>query len=69
MFSFHADASKAALAVLVYRLEKWGYSFIDCQVPTKHLKSLGAKEITREMFLQRLYSEDSTTPYYNWQIE
>jgi len=55
MFAKVSDASKAALAVWVAQLREWGYDFIDCQVPTEHLKSLGAKEVSRETFLERLY--------------
>ncbi|MDP3301360.1 MAG: leucyl/phenylalanyl-tRNA--protein transferase [Sulfuricurvum sp.] len=54
MFAKVSDASKVAFAVLVERLREWGYDFIDCQVPTDHLKSLGAKEVSREYFLERL---------------
>jgi leucyl/phenylalanyl-tRNA--protein transferase len=54
MFSKVSDASKVAFAVLIEHLRDWGYAFVDCQVPTGHLKSLGAKEVPREIFLQRL---------------
>ncbi len=54
MFAKVSDASKVAFAVLVERLREWGYDFIDCQVPTDHLKSLGAKEVSRDYFLERL---------------
>ena len=54
MFAKVSDASKVAFSVLVERLKEWGYDFIDCQVPTDHLKSLGAKEVSREYFLERL---------------
>ncbi|MDD2829757.1 MAG: leucyl/phenylalanyl-tRNA--protein transferase [Sulfuricurvum sp.] len=54
MFAKVSDASKVALAVLVERLKKEGFICIDCQVPTAHLKSLGAKEISRNEFLERL---------------
>lgn len=54
MFAKVSDASKAALAVWVDRLKDEGFDFIDCQVPTAHLKSLGAKEIPRNEFLERL---------------
>ena len=54
MFAKVSDASKVAFAVLVEHLKMWGYDFIDCQVPTNHLKSLGAKEVSRGFFLQRL---------------
>lgn len=54
MFAKVSDASKVALAVLIEHLREWGYDFIDCQVPTDHLKSLGAKEVSRDYFLERL---------------
>lgn len=54
MFSLVPDASKVALSVLVERLKEWKFDFIDCQVPTTHLKSLGAVEVPRELFLKRL---------------
>lgn len=54
MFAKVSDASKVAFSVLVEHLRAWGYDFIDCQVPTEHLKSLGAKEISRKSFLERL---------------
>jgi leucyl/phenylalanyl-tRNA--protein transferase len=54
MFAHVNDASKSAYAILVKHLKYWGYDFIDCQVPTNHLKSLGAKEVSRDEFLTRL---------------
>ncbi|MBD3798891.1 leucyl/phenylalanyl-tRNA--protein transferase [Sulfuricurvum sp.] len=54
MFAKVSDASKVAFAVLIERLREWGFDFVDCQVPTLHLKSLGAKEVSREFFLERL---------------
>ena len=54
MFADVSDASKSAYAILVEHLKKWGYDFIDCQVTTQHLQSLGAKEVAREYFLMRL---------------
>lgn len=69
MFSFVNDASKAAYAVLVKHLKFWGYDFIDCQVPTRHLKSLGAKEVSRRYFLDRLYKTHVDTVDHKWKIE
>ncbi len=69
MFADVADASKAAYAVLVKHLKKWGYEFIDCQVPTEHLKSLGATEVSREYFLQRLYAVNMENIPHNWKID
>jgi leucyl/phenylalanyl-tRNA---protein transferase len=65
MFAKVSDASKVALAVLVEHLKEWRYDFIDCQVPTEHLKSLGAKEVSREFFLQRLNKTLSESEHEN----
>ncbi len=54
MFSKKSDASKVALYHLVERLKRLNFHFIDCQIPTNHLKSMGAIEISRERFLNEL---------------
>lgn len=69
MFAHVDDASKAAYAILIAHLKKWGYDFIDCQVPTDHLKSLGAKEVTREYFLDRLHKVNMDVVEYFWKID
>ncbi len=69
MFSLVNDASKSAYAMLVKHLKFWGYDFIDCQVPTEHLKSLGAKEVAREYFLDRLKRVNVDIIKHKWQIE
>ncbi|UTJ05942.1 leucyl/phenylalanyl-tRNA--protein transferase [Arcobacter roscoffensis] len=51
MFAKKSDASKVALFYLVQRLKKSGFKLIDCQVPSLHLESLGAKNISRKEFL------------------
>ena len=51
MFSRRTDASKLALAALVAACRVRGISLIDCQQNTAHLASLGAVEITRQVFL------------------
>jgi leucyl/phenylalanyl-tRNA--protein transferase len=56
MFSKESDASKIALAVLVQQLKEWEFHLIDAQVTSRHLQSLGAKEIPRRLFLERLKS-------------
>ena len=68
MFALVNDASKCAYAILIKHLKLWGYSFIDCQVPTEHLKSLGAKEITRDYFLKRLHSANMDKIEHKWEI-
>ncbi|QOJ22286.1 MAG: leucyl/phenylalanyl-tRNA--protein transferase [Gammaproteobacteria bacterium] len=54
MFSRQPDASKIAFVHLVKQLQYWEYGMIDCQVKTSHLASLGAREISRTEFSQRL---------------
>lgn len=51
MFSRYSNASKIALMHLI---ESGDYDMVDCQLPTEHLKSLGAKELSREEFEQCL---------------
>ncbi|GAB3486337.1 leucyl/phenylalanyl-tRNA--protein transferase [Azotobacter salinestris] len=50
MFSHTDNASKVGFATLVRRLEQWGFVLIDCQMPTEHLQSLGARSIPRTEF-------------------
>ena len=54
MFHRVRDASKAALVTLVWQLEAWGFTLFDCQLPTAHLRSLGATECPRRNFRRRL---------------
>lgn len=54
MFAEMSNASKVAFAALVEKLTEWDYKFIDCQVTTKHLMSLGAKEVSRTSFTRLL---------------
>jgi leucyl/phenylalanyl-tRNA--protein transferase len=54
MFSHERDASKVALAWLVARLKVGGFSLLDCQFMTEHLRSLGAVEIEQKDYLSLL---------------
>jgi leucyl/phenylalanyl-tRNA--protein transferase len=54
MFYQMKDASKVALYYLVYKLKDWDFDFIDSQVVTEHMKSLGAEEISRSKYLELL---------------
>jgi leucyl/phenylalanyl-tRNA--protein transferase len=54
MFSHARDASKIALAALVGHLKSAGFGLIDCQMRTRHLESLGAREIPRRRFSRLL---------------
>lgn len=53
MFSLEKDASKVALVYLVARLKHGGFSLLDTQFVTDHLRKFGAVEVNREKF-QRL---------------
>ncbi|MDR1058272.1 MAG: leucyl/phenylalanyl-tRNA--protein transferase [Treponema sp.] len=55
MFSRADNASKAAFLTLAGRLFSGGAAFIDCQVPTRHLRSLGGTEIDRSAYLRLLH--------------
>ncbi len=54
MFHEADNASKVALATLVERLRGWDFAFVDCQVPTPHLLSLGAVLWPRPEFTRAL---------------
>ena len=54
MFYYETDASKIAFVLAVQYLKNIGVKMIDCQMKTKHLLSFGAKEITRNQFIQLL---------------
>lgn len=54
MFHRRPNASKFALLFLVEHLEGRGATWIDIQVMTPHFKILGAKEIRRNEFLDKL---------------
>ena len=54
MFSRRTDASKIALAYLVERLNRNGFCLFDVQFTTEHLKRLGAVEIPRAEYRERL---------------
>ena len=69
MFAHSNDASKAAYTILVRHLRVWGYDFIDCQVPTPHLKSLGAKEVSRDYYLKRLNKVNMESVKNEWIVE
>lgn len=70
MFSREPDASKAALATLARNCPRLGIRFIDCQLPTPHLKRLGAVEIPRSHFLARLHdARRHPAPPTPWRLE
>ena len=54
MFHRKRDASKVALVALVERLRAGGFSLLDVQFVTPHLKRFGAVEISRRAYKRRL---------------
>lgn len=60
MFSLVNNASKFAFISLVQQLKKEGIAFIDCQITSAHLLSLGAKEITAAAFTALLQKHIGT---------
>ena len=54
MFSSEPGASKVALFSLVRRLEDRGYTLLDTQWVTSHLRMFGAHEIPRADYMHRL---------------
>jgi leucyl/phenylalanyl-tRNA---protein transferase len=54
MFARKTDASKIALAHLVQQLVAQDFGLIDCQMSTQHLASLGAREIPRKEFINKI---------------
>lgn len=51
MFYRISNASKWGLIKLVEKLRDFNFTFMDCQVSSPHLKTLGAREIPRKEFL------------------
>ena len=50
MFSIETNASKLALISMCKKLEEEGYLFLDCQMHTNHLESMGGKFVSWEEF-------------------
>lgn len=68
MFSTMTDASKVCLVELVKFARNQEFTIIDCQVPTPHLRSLGARNIARRKFLTLLNQSlqfPSLTSFWN----
>ncbi|MCE9520827.1 MAG: leucyl/phenylalanyl-tRNA--protein transferase [Alphaproteobacteria bacterium] len=65
MFSRKRDVSKMALVHLVARLKAGGFTLLDTQFVTEHLKQFGAVEIERERYRRLLKDAvDSTANFY-----
>ncbi len=68
MFTRVPDASKIALAALVAYCRAQGVELIDCQQNTRHLASLGAREIPRSEFVQRV-ALHAPEPALDWRFD
>ncbi|MBQ4829835.1 leucyl/phenylalanyl-tRNA--protein transferase [Alteromonas sp. MMG017] len=60
MFHKQSNTSKLAMLALVEHMKRNKMAFIDCQLPTDHLSSLGAKTIFRNEFIEKLQSSNHT---------
>ena len=70
MFTRKTDASKVALASLVEQLKKWQFDFIDSQVSSEHMASLGATDISRSQFIKELQQTlKFSTKKGKWQVD
>jgi leucyl/phenylalanyl-tRNA--protein transferase len=74
MFSRASDASKVALVRLVEQLRQRQFRFIDCQLPSAHLESLGSRTVPRRTFLRWLRkatasAEPAAESWRHWQAE
>ena len=66
MFSTARDASKIALAHLVARLIRGGYTLLDTQFATEHLAQFGAIEISRADYRRRLAEALARDGEFQW---
>ncbi|BFT30156.1 leucyl/phenylalanyl-tRNA--protein transferase [Alteromonas sp. D210916BOD_24] len=60
MFHTQSNTSKLAMYALVEHMKACKLAFIDCQLPTEHLMSLGAKAISRNAFVTKLRQNNHT---------
>ncbi|WP_026294449.1 leucyl/phenylalanyl-tRNA--protein transferase [Salinimonas chungwhensis] len=60
MFHKHPNTSKLAMYALVEHMSRHELAFIDCQMPTDHLASLGAVTVPRTEFITRLTRHNQT---------
>jgi leucyl/phenylalanyl-tRNA--protein transferase len=70
MFARVPNASKAGFIVLVRALQRSGFRLIDCQQDTPHLRSLGARPISRTLFMRMLQgSLSAPTLAGRWRLD
>ena len=66
MFARRTDASKIAFAALVCFCREHRVPMIDCQQHTRHLESMGARELRRPEFEARLARSLGEPPIIDW---
>ncbi|MBI2994112.1 MAG: leucyl/phenylalanyl-tRNA--protein transferase [Gammaproteobacteria bacterium] len=69
MFNTETDASKVALAHLAHELRQRTFRLIDCQVHSRHLQSLGAVPMSRNLFVNILKQECAAPARHDWPVE
>lgn len=69
MFHTKVDASKVALFYLILFLKKHEIPWVDCQMPTQHLLSLGAQNLSRSQYMVLLQDSIMQSPLaaHAWQ--
>jgi leucyl/phenylalanyl-tRNA--protein transferase len=72
MFHTEPNASKYGFIKFVQQIFKERFLFIDCQISSQYLRSLGARDISREKYLSLLKKGVKRQPlkwdWTNWQI-
>ena len=67
MFHWVSDASKVAFYSLCKLAKALNFDFVDCQMHTDHLVSLGAEEVSQNQFLDMLAQSNKVNTYQgNW---
>ncbi len=68
MFALQSNASKLALAALICICKQEQVAMIDSQQHTRHLASLGAKTMSRQVFLEHVM-EVKNSPPVHWKFK
>jgi len=69
MFHQESNASKICFVTLVAHLIKWGFTLIDCQMPTTTLENFGARPILKRDFVSFLQnSQKQPTKFGPWHL-
>ena len=70
MFTRESDASKVGFVHMAAQFGRWKMPVIDCQMPTSHLASLGAREIPRAVFLDQISQlVQESAPSTPWRLD